>query len=104
MTTITWLDCRRRARGGISHKRDRVGVGYTSATSSVHLSMREPGITGTENSVPVTGGSWSLRLPDGTSRSGRVKSGVVRWPPTINDNIARCPDDTHVTSVFPPHI
>ncbi|MCA1695413.1 MAG: hypothetical protein LC749_12125 [Actinobacteria bacterium] len=32
---------RRRARGGIRHKPGRVGVGYTSATRSVHLTVRE---------------------------------------------------------------
>src|SRR3982074_1515922 len=35
-----WI-ARRRARGGIRHRRDRVGVGYTSATRAVHLSVRE---------------------------------------------------------------
>jgi hypothetical protein len=35
-----WI-ARRRAHGGIRHKRDRVGVGYASATRSVHLSLRE---------------------------------------------------------------
>ena len=32
---------RRCARAGIAHRRDRVGVGYTSATRAVHLSLRE---------------------------------------------------------------
>src|SRR5438046_1734552 len=31
---------RRRARGGIAHRHDRLGVGYASATRSVHLSVR----------------------------------------------------------------
>src|ERR1700694_1350378 len=35
-----WI-ARRRARGGIAHGRDRVGVGYTSATRAVHLTVRE---------------------------------------------------------------
>ena len=35
-----WI-ARRRARAGIRHRDDRVGVGYTSATRSVHLSGRE---------------------------------------------------------------
>jgi hypothetical protein len=35
-----WI-ARRRARGGITHRHDRVGVGYTSATRAVHLSVCE---------------------------------------------------------------
>jgi len=35
-----WI-ARRRARGGIRHRHDHVGVGYASATRSVHLSARE---------------------------------------------------------------
>jgi len=34
-----WI-ARRRARDGIGHGRDRVGVGYGSAMSTVHLSAR----------------------------------------------------------------
>jgi hypothetical protein len=33
-----WI-ARRRARGGISHRRDRVGVGYKSAVGAVHLEL-----------------------------------------------------------------
>src|SRR5690348_5597059 len=35
-----WI-ARRRARGGIRHRHGRVGVGYVSATRSVHLTARE---------------------------------------------------------------
>src|SRR5438477_7769545 len=35
-----WI-ARRRARGGIAHQRDRVGVGYRSAFSTVHISLAE---------------------------------------------------------------
>ena len=35
-----WI-ARRRARNGIAHRRDRVGVGYKSAVAAVHLSVRE---------------------------------------------------------------
>src|SRR3984893_17320380 len=35
-----WI-ARRRARGGIRHRPDRVGVGYTSATRAVHLTAKE---------------------------------------------------------------
>jgi hypothetical protein len=35
-----WI-ARRRARGGIRHRRDRVGIGYRSAISTVHLTARE---------------------------------------------------------------
>jgi hypothetical protein len=67
-----------------------------------------------------------LRLPDGAFRSGRVKSGSVKWPANINatvdgsncgpgvatftatlrakGNITGCLDDTHLQTVFPPHI
>ena len=34
-----WI-ARRRARGGIRHKHDRVSVGYRSATAAVHLSVK----------------------------------------------------------------
>ena len=35
-----WI-ARRRARGGIAHRPDRVGVGYRSAFGSVHISLAE---------------------------------------------------------------
>src|SRR5438045_1783275 len=35
-----WI-ARRRARNGITHPRDRIGVGYKSAIGAVHLTVRE---------------------------------------------------------------
>ena len=56
-----WI-ARRRARGGITHKRDKVGVGYTSATRSVHITSRELGDHGAVFGGPDSGKTTFLRL------------------------------------------
>jgi hypothetical protein len=56
-----WI-ARHRARGGITHKRDRVGVGYTSATRSVHLSPKELAGHGALFGGPGSGKTSALQL------------------------------------------
>src|SRR5262249_14727761 len=56
-----WI-ARRRARGGIGHQRDRVGVGYTSATRSVHLTLRELAGHGLTVGGPGSGKTTFLQL------------------------------------------
>jgi len=56
-----WI-ARRRARGGIRHKPGRVGVGYRSATSSVHLTVRELAGHGLTVGGPGSGKTTFLQL------------------------------------------
>jgi len=87
-----------------------------------------PGISGTgqENAVTLTGGNWSWIEPTGVRHQGRVTGGQATWPPdlasdrgcgagiamisaTIREGPTRgtiigCLDDTHLSTVFPPHI
>lgn len=56
-----WI-ARRRARGGIAHRSDRVGVGYASATSSVFLSSRELAHHGAVFGGPGSGKTTFLEL------------------------------------------
>jgi hypothetical protein len=85
-----------------------------------------PGVGG--SGVTITGGVWSLLPPKGPSLSGSVMGGSVLWPNSITFDayscgagvarftaallttkgakaaIAGCLDDTHLSTVFPPHI
>ena len=87
-----------------------------------------PGISGTgqPNTVALTGGSWSLIEPTGVRHKGRITGGYVTWPATLTADlgcgagvamfnatiregatpgtISGCLDDTHLSTVFPPHI
>jgi hypothetical protein len=56
-----WI-ARRRARGGIAHPRDRVGIGYTSATRAVYLSVRELAGHGAAFGGPGSGKTTFLQL------------------------------------------
>src|SRR6266568_8465956 len=56
-----WI-ARRRARAGIAHRRDRVGVGYKSAVSAVHLSVRELAGHGAIFGGPGSGKTTFLQL------------------------------------------
>jgi hypothetical protein len=56
-----WI-ARRRARAGITHRRDRVGVGYVSATQSVHLTVRELAGHGLVVGGPGSGKTTFLQL------------------------------------------
>jgi hypothetical protein len=56
-----WIT-RRRARGGITHRRDRVGVGYASATKAVHLTVRELAGHGLTVGGPGSGKTTFLQL------------------------------------------
>jgi hypothetical protein len=71
-----WL-ARRRARGGIAHKRDRIGVGYTSATSTVYLTGRELAHHGAVFGGPGSGKTTFLQL--------LVEANVGRVPVVIVD-------------------
>src|SRR5215210_2975595 len=56
-----WI-ARRRARGGIAHRDDRVGVGYRSAVGAVHLSARELAHHGALFGGPGSGKTTFLQL------------------------------------------
>jgi hypothetical protein len=56
-----WI-ARRRARGGIVHRRDRVGVGYRSAVGAVHLTARELGHHGALFGGPDSGKTTYLQV------------------------------------------
>src|SRR6266566_5226139 len=56
-----WI-ARRRARAGIAHRRDRVGVGYRSAVGAVHLSVRELAGHGLTVGGPGSGKTTFLQL------------------------------------------
>ncbi len=56
-----WI-ARRRARGGISHRRDRVGVGYKSAVGAVHLDLDALNHHGYIGGAPGSGKTSLLRL------------------------------------------
>ena len=56
-----WI-ARRRARGGIVHRRDRVGVGYKSAVGAVHLTLRELAGHGAAFGGPGSGKTTFLQL------------------------------------------
>ena len=51
-----------RARGGIVHRRDRVGVGYKSAVGEVHLTLRELAGHGAAFGGPGSGKTTFLQL------------------------------------------
>jgi hypothetical protein len=71
-----WI-ARRRARGGITHRADRVGVGYTSATRSVHLTARELAGHGLVVGGPGSGKTTFLQLV--------VEAAARRMPVVIVD-------------------
>src|SRR5215210_251325 len=56
-----WV-ARRRARGGIAHRDDRVGVGYRSAVGAVHLTARELAHHGALFGGPGSGKTTFLQL------------------------------------------
>jgi hypothetical protein len=56
-----WI-ARRRARAGITHRHDRVGVGYKSATRAVHLTLRELAGHGAAFGGPGSGKTMFLQL------------------------------------------
>jgi hypothetical protein len=56
-----WIE-RRRARGGITHPRNRIGVGYKSAVGAVHLSVRELAGHGLTVGGPGSGKTTFLQL------------------------------------------
>src|SRR5215210_7641549 len=56
-----WI-ARRRARGGITHPRGRVGVGYRSAVGAVHLTERELAHHGAAFGGPGSGKTTFLQL------------------------------------------
>jgi ABC-type glutathione transport system ATPase component len=56
-----WI-ARRRARNGITHPRDRIGVGYKSAVGAVHLSVRELAGHGALFGGPGSGKTTLLQL------------------------------------------
>jgi len=56
-----WI-ARRRARAGIAHRRDRVGVGYKSAVGAVHLTARELAHHGALFGGPGSGKTTFLQL------------------------------------------
>jgi hypothetical protein len=56
-----WL-ARRRARGGIRHRHDRVGVGYASAVSTVHLDVGALNHHGYVGGAPGSGKTSLVRL------------------------------------------
>jgi hypothetical protein len=82
-----WI-ARRRARGGITHKRDRVGVGYTSATRSVHLSTRELAGHGFVVGGPGSGKTSFLQLLVEAS-AGRVPVVIVdpKGSPALEETV-----------------
>jgi hypothetical protein len=61
-----WI-ARRRARGGIAHRRDRVGIGYASATRSVDLSVRELAGHGLAIGGPGSGKTTFLQLVEASA-------------------------------------
>jgi hypothetical protein len=71
-----WI-ARLRARGGITHKRDRVGVGYTSATRSVFLSTRELAGHGFLTGGPGSGKTTALQLFVEAAAGGKKRMPVV---------------------------
>jgi hypothetical protein len=87
------------------------------------------GTPGINQQVNITGGAWSWIEPTGTQHRGRVTGGTVTWPATLDTSvpgsncgpgvavisatirqnatpgtIGGCLDDTHLLTVFPPHI
>src|SRR5215212_10082032 len=56
-----WI-ARRRARGGIAHHDDPVGVGYRSAVGAVHLTTRELAHHGAVFGGPRSGKTTFLQL------------------------------------------
>src|SRR5579859_7318381 len=70
-----WI-ARRRARGGIRHRPDRVGVGYSSAVGAVHLSDRELAGHGSVFGGPGSGKTTLLQLLVEAS-AGRVPTVIV---------------------------
>lgn len=56
-----WI-ARWRARGGISHDHDKIGIGYTSALRSIHLTLRELADHGSVFGGPDSGKTTFLRL------------------------------------------
>jgi hypothetical protein len=61
LRTPGWL-ARRRARGGIGHKHNQVGVGHTSAIHTVRLPVQALAIHGYIGGAPGAGKTSALRL------------------------------------------
>jgi hypothetical protein len=99
---------------------------WPTVTSGAWLAViNYSGSPGLGSHVDITGGTWSLNM-SGTTLTGRVKEGLVTWPPSGEDlgcgtdvatftatlrapkgtsgTINGCLDDTHLSTVFPPHI
>src|SRR6266566_476186 len=71
-----WI-ARRRARAGIAHRRDRVGVGYKSAVGAVHLTLAELAGHGLAVGGPKSGKTTFLQL--------LVEASVGRLPVVVLD-------------------
>ena len=55
-------------------------------------------VSTTEPFVTILGGSWDLRLPDGSRFSGSVESGIVQFPLSLEDDIGCGPGVTTVSA------
>jgi hypothetical protein len=88
------------------------------------------GTPGIGSAVTLTGGSWSWNPRSGPPHAGAILTGQVTWPSSLSTSIDRCGpgvatinaviaegtsttpggsitgclDDTHLSTVFPPHI
>src|SRR5437660_6017803 len=71
-----WI-ARRRARGGIVHRPDRVGVGYKSAVGAVHLTLAELAGHGLAVGGPKSGKTTFLQL--------LIEASVGRLPVVVLD-------------------
>src|SRR5438876_1075025 len=71
-----WI-ARHRARNGIAHRRDRVGVGYKSAVGAVHLTVAELAGHGLAVGGPKSGKTTFLQL--------LVEASVGRLPVVVLD-------------------
>ena len=82
-----WI-ARRRARAGIVHRRGRVGVGYVSATRSVHLTGRELAGHGLVVGGPGSGKTTFLQLVVEAS-AGRLPIVVVdpKGSPALEETV-----------------
>jgi hypothetical protein len=73
-----WI-ARRRARGGIAHPRDRIGIGYASAIKAVHLSVRELAGHGAAFGGPGSGKTTFLQLLVEAAADRAEMSGSGGW-------------------------
>jgi hypothetical protein len=97
---LGWI-ARRRARGSIVHRRDRVSVGYKSAVGTLHLTRRE--LTGHGAAFgPASGGCWAFASGGFESEAILILSTEIQTPRPLTFALAMAPLGRESITASPP--